>query len=199
MSHDIDLIVTRPQLAFIRTMTEEMSESRHLAGRKWRATLDGIHLDLYVPHVSLLGQHLQLRTERLIGHQEIVDGWVVLDPPGHVATKFAALLDRPDSNPGEKDRLEISALLARGVDSAEAVRVLHDASTRTSREVTQLIDKAFAYLGDLQLNRDQRRHLNEMAIDWRGHSIGHEPLGPSIADADFPPRDRQRRGPGLGL
>jgi hypothetical protein len=199
MSHDIDLIVTRPQLAFIRTMTEEMSESRHLAGRKWRATLDGIHLDLYVPHDSLLGQHLQLRTERLMGHQETVDGWVVLDPPGHVATKLAALLDRPDTIPGEKDRQEIAALLARGVDGSEAVRVLHDASTRAPREVTQLIDQAFVYLGDLQLNRDQRRHLNEIANQWRAHSIGHEPLGPSIADPDPSPRDRRRRGPSLGL
>lgn len=198
-SHDIDLIVTRPQLALIKAMTEEMSESRHLAGRKWRATLEGIHLDLYVPHDSRLGQHLQLRTETLVRRQEIVDGWVVLDPPGHIATKFAALLDRPDTNPGEKDRLEISALLAQGVDTAEAVRVLHEASTRASREITQLIGQAFAYLGDPQLSRDQRRHLNELAVQWRAHSTGREPPDLSRAGPDPPVRYRRRRGPRLGL
>lgn len=198
MSHDIDLIVTRPQLSVIRAMTEEMSESRHLAGRRWRASLDGIHLDLYVPHDSRLGRNLQLRTEELIGRLEIVDGWVLLDLPAHIATKFAALLDRPDTNPGEKDRLEITALLAQGVEAAEAVRVLHDASTRTSREVTQLIGQAFAYLGDLQLSRDHRRHLNELAIQWRTHSIGREPPGLSTPSPDPPPRDRQKRGPSLG-
>ena len=59
MSHDIDLIVTRPQLAALTALADEISESRHLAGRKWRGTLAGIHLDLYVPYQSRLGRHLE--------------------------------------------------------------------------------------------------------------------------------------------
>ena len=73
MSHDIDLIVTRPQLELIKEMTDDFIKSRHLGGRKWRATLDDIHIDLYVPFDSRLGQHLQLRTEVLVRKQEIVD------------------------------------------------------------------------------------------------------------------------------
>lgn len=199
MSHDIDLIVTRPQLALVRAMAEETSESHHLGGRKWRATLDGVHLDLYVPHASQLGSNLQLRTEKLIARQEEVDGWVVLDPPGHIATKLAALLDRPDSNPGEKDRHEIMALLDQGIDAAEGVRVLHDASARQPGEVTQLIAQAFVYLGDLQLNREQRRHLTELAIQWRTRSIGREPPVLSTSDPEPPTRHRRRRGPELSL
>ena len=186
MSHDIDLIVTRPQLATLTALADEMSESRHLAGRKWRGTLDGIHLDLYVPHQSRLGRHLELRTERLVRRTEVVNGWVVLEPPAHLATKLAALVDRPDSAPGDKDRHEIMALLGQGVSTADAVSVLHDASAREPAEVTGLIGRAFEYLGDLRLDRNQRRTLNHLARDWHDHSLrlehhttaAPEPSGP---------------------
>src|SRR5918996_1786141 len=64
MSHDIDLIVTHPQLAALTALVDEMSDSRHLAGRKWRGTLEGIHLDLYVPHQSRLAPRAAHRTAR---------------------------------------------------------------------------------------------------------------------------------------
>jgi hypothetical protein len=171
MSHDIDLIVTRPQLAALTALVDEMSESRHLVGRMWRGTLEGIHLDLYVPYQSRLGQLLELRTERLVRRTEVVDGWVVLEPPAHLATKLAALVDRPDSAPGDKDRLESMALLRQGVDTVAAVDVVHDASAREPAEVTGLIDRAFEYLGDLRLDRHQRRTLNQLARDWHQESL----------------------------
>ncbi|MGH9231249.1 MAG: hypothetical protein ACRD07_21410 [Acidimicrobiales bacterium] len=194
MSHDIDLIVTHAELAALRAQVNEMSESRHLAGRKWRGTLDGIHLDLYVPHQSQLGQHLALRTEHLVAHTEILDGWVVLEPPAHLATKLAALVDRPDSAPGEKDRHEIIALLGQGIDSADAVRVVHDASARDPREVTRLIAQAFDYLGDLRLDRTERRALNQLAREWHNHSVR---LGREAPASDHAAPGR--RGPERGL
>jgi hypothetical protein len=170
MSHDIDLIVTRPQLEAIRRLAADFSESRHIGGRKWRATVDGIHLDLYVPYQSRLGQHLQLRTDRLLDHQERIDDWVVLDVPTHVATKLAALLDRPDTTPGDKDRQEILALLALGVEPRAGVGVIHHASAATADEVHRLIEQAFAYLGDLALDRAQRRWLSGLASQWAAAS-----------------------------
>lgn len=198
MSHDIDLIVTRPQLEAIGLLVEDMSESHHLAGRKWRATLEGIHLDLYVPYESRLGQHLQLRTEVLLEHIAHVDDWTVLTPSGHLATKLAALVDRPDSLPGEKDRQEIWALLALDINPNDAVRVVHDASTRTAGEVDQYLKDAFQYMGDLTLDRSQRQHLRMLGSEWaaasqkildtesRGREVedrrksGREPPGPSL-------------------
>lgn len=90
MSHDIDLIVSRSELAIIAGFGDEVSESHHLGGRKWRGTLDDIHLDLYVPQESRLGRHLQLRVERLGDRRDTVDGWVALDLAAQVATKLAA-------------------------------------------------------------------------------------------------------------
>jgi len=199
MSHDIDLIVTHSELAALQAQVDEMSESRHLAGRKWRGTLDSIHLDLYVPHQSRLGQHLALRTERLVAHTEILDGWVVLEPPGHLATKLAALVDRPDSAPGEKDRHEISALLVQGIDSADAVRIVHDASARDPRDITQLIAQAFDYLGDLRLDRKQRQALKQLAREWHNHSV-RLAEGASATDRAGPGRRRPEQGlPGLEM
>ena len=61
MSHDVDLIVTRGELAILERMAGDLSESHHLAGTKWRATWRSIDLDLYVPFQSRLGANLQLR------------------------------------------------------------------------------------------------------------------------------------------
>src|ERR1035441_5756093 len=63
MSHDIDLIASQNDMAILRPHVEDLSESRHIAQRKWRATWRGIHLDLYVPYQSVLGGRLELRTE----------------------------------------------------------------------------------------------------------------------------------------
>ena len=111
MSHDIDLIVTRAELEQPEAMVDDLSESRHLGGVKWRATWRDIHLDLYVAHQSQLGTNLQLRVEKLAPYVEQVNGYRVLNIPAHTATKVAALLDRPDSMPGRKDRYEILRLL----------------------------------------------------------------------------------------
>ncbi len=170
MSHDIDLIVTRPQLEVIAGLAEDLSESRHLAGRNWRGTLDDVHLDLYVPYESRLGRRLQLRVQRLVHRQQLVDTWIVLDLPAHVATKVAALLDRPDSMPGEKDRQELMALLLKGVDPAEAVGVVHDASTRTPGDVHRLIAEALTYLGEMTLDQGERRRLRRIQQEWSAAS-----------------------------
>jgi hypothetical protein len=143
---------------------------------------------LYVPYESRLGQHLQLKTERLIDHREHVDEWVMLDLAAHLATKLAALLDRPDSTPGDKDRQEIMALLALEVDPTEAVRVVHDASARTPDEVDQHLTEAFHYLGDMTLDQAQRRWLSRLAVEWSAASR-------EIMEAQAPNRDTQRPRP----
>ena len=91
------------------------------------------------------------------------------------------------------------ALCAQGVDAADAVAVLHDASAREPAQVTQLIDRAFDYLRDLRLDPNQRRTLNQLATEWHDHSLRQahtaSPPGPN------PPAQqrRERRRPGLDL
>jgi hypothetical protein len=82
------------------------------------------------------------------------------------------------------------ALVGQGVATADAVGALHDASARQPAEVTRLIDRAFEYLGDLRLDRNQRRTLNQLARDWHNQSL-------QLAhDTASPP---EPGGPGRGL
>jgi hypothetical protein len=167
MSHDVDLIVSRPELAQLGAMVDELSESHHLAGTKWRGTWRGIHIDLHAPYQSRLGANLQLRVEALVPHAEAVGGRRLLSVPAHIATKVAALLDRPDSLPGRKDRQELLNLLSLP-GSGGAPAVIKAASARTPTEVAALIERTFAFLtGQSELTRKDRASLRQMAHQWQ--------------------------------
>lgn len=114
-SHDIDVIVGPEALSLVENRYGSVTASTHIGGKKWRAEIERIHLDLYVPYQSRLGSRLKLRVEALPPHAERVDRWLLLALPAHLVTKFAALLDRPDSEPGEKDRMEIWRLLQQEI------------------------------------------------------------------------------------
>jgi hypothetical protein len=183
MSHDIDLIVTRGELAQVRRLVDEFSESHHLAGTKWRGAWRGIHLDLYAPYQSRLGANLQLRVEALVPYTEVVEGRRLLQVPAHIATKVAALLDRPDSLPGRKDRQELYSLLNLPQASA-APGVIKVASGRTPDQVASLIGRTFEFMaGEPTLNRQDRNRLRQLGQHWR-LTAGPNPsddisLGPS--------------------
>ena len=167
MSHDVDLIVTRGELATLERIVGDLSESHHLAGTKWRATWRSIHLDLYVPFQSRLGANLQLRVELLTSHAETANGYRVLTSAAHTATKIAALLDRPDSLPGRKDRFEILKLLEDPSTSGTPL-IIAAASARTPAQVDKLVRDAFVFLiGEPELNRQARSRLRQMEAVWR--------------------------------
>lgn len=123
-SHDIDVIVGPEALSLVENRYGSVTASTHIAGKKWRAEIERIHLDLYVPYQSRLGSRLKLRVEALPPHAERVDRWLLLALPAHLVTKFAALLDRPDSEPGEKDRMETWRLLQQEIVPDDVARVL---------------------------------------------------------------------------
>lgn len=168
MSHDIDLIVEHAALDVVGTETDDLSLSVHLGGRKWRATLDGIHLDLYVPYRSRLGRRLGLRTESLVPYAERLEQWRVLAMPAHIATKIAALLDRPDTMPGAKDRSELLELLPR-VTASQVLEVIGSASDLHLRDLRDALGpELFAYLGETRpMSAKQREFLRSAEADWR--------------------------------
>jgi hypothetical protein len=187
MSHDVDLIVTRGELAILEAIVGDLSESHHLAGTKWRATWRSIHLDLYVPFQSRLGANLQLRVELLTSHAEMVNGYSVLTSAAHTATKIAALVDRPDSLPGRKDRYEILKLL-KDPATSQTHSIIAAASARTPAQIDKLMHEAFVFLtGEPELNRQARSRLRQMEGVWR-RAVGVElglpqitpDLGPSM-------------------
>jgi hypothetical protein len=169
MSHDIDAIVTHDQLAAITNLGTDTSESHHLGGRKWRTIIDGIHIDLYVPYQSRLGQALQLRVEDLAHHTERIQAWTVLALPAHVASKLAALIDRPHTAPGVKDRYELAALILQGTDLATTVNVIAEASSLPPAGLADTIQQGLDHLTDGSLPPAIRRDLQRALKPWRGN------------------------------
>lgn len=169
MSHDIDLIVDNRSLDAMRAKVDDLSSTDHLGARKWRATLDGIHLDLYVLHQSCLGQRLGLRVEKLAAHAESIGQWRVLTIPAHTATKIAALLDRPDTKPGAKDRVEILSLLPQ-TTAADIVSVIAEASSHELGGLRGTLGtELFAYLDETQpVTKQQRAAVNAWRREWVG-------------------------------
>lgn len=102
--------------------------------------------------------------EKLVPFVEQVNGYRVLSVPAHTATKMAALLDRPDSLPGRKDRYEILRLL-RAPDASRTPVVIRAASARNAEQLTTLTNAAFGFLGD-GLNKKDRAVLRRLATSW---------------------------------
>jgi hypothetical protein len=151
-------------------------------------------LDLYVPYQSRLGANLQLRVEQLEPQSETLNGYRVLTAPAHTATKIAALLDRPDSLPGRKDRHEALRLLADPT-TLSTPTVIALASARSPSQVAELLHRAFGFLiGAAELGPKDRSRLREVETRWQ------KTLTDTVERRWVPEPGRSPdRGPGLGL
>jgi hypothetical protein len=152
ISFDIDLITSQQSRHKLEQMMTDLSPSNNHQGRKLRATIDDVHLDIYLPFESQLGNTLRLKVEVLAEYPDELsfDKWTLLRLEAHICTKMAALLDRHFSEKGEKDAREILALLKlEGVDPVVAAEVLDRASTIGSEHLPAVIGEAFDLIGTI--------------------------------------------------
>lgn len=182
ISRDIDLIIKSPELRQkLRTSVSDYSENGHHSGSvKGRGSVDGIHVDAYIPHESKLGGRLQLRVEVLAEHTEPERhrGWLLLTRDAHIATKIAALLDRPDTEKGQKDAREIVRLIDDGGTASGVVEVMIQATSRDAVEVRGFVATMFDLLPDrARLNKAERRRFADLRREW-------------LDEVDFQLRDR---------
>jgi hypothetical protein len=161
-SHDIDLVLQPHELEILAARWL-VTKTIHL-GTKWRSEVNGIHVDLYVPHQSTLGTRLQLPVSALPSHAVSLEGRRVLDAPAHLATKLAALLDRPDTLPGEKDREEVWLLLRSEAPDPGQLAAVLGASALEGSALTPAVDEALGYLRDLPLSRPERAWLRATSV-----------------------------------
>lgn len=170
ISKDIDLIVFSDEVrGKIESRVSDLSKSDHHHGRKWRGTIDGVHIDIYLPFQSQLGNKLRLRVEELSKHTEpgYHKGWKLLTIEAHTITKMAALLDRPDSEKGLKDAGELLRLLKRGVDPGVATGVLAAATAGPLERIPDYVDTAFRLIAEKGgANKADRRMLDRLRRDW---------------------------------
>ena len=152
ISLDIDLITSQESRHKLEQLMTDLSPSNNHQGRKLRATIDDVHLDIYLPFESQLGSKLRLKVEVLAEYPDELafEKWTLLRLEAHIATKMAALLDRHFSEKGQKDAREILALLKLdGIDPAVAAEVLDRASAVDIGDLPALIGEAFDLIGNI--------------------------------------------------
>ena len=152
ISLDIDLITSQESRHKLEQLMTDLSPSNNHQGRKLRATIDDVHLDIYLPFESQLGSKLRLKVEVLAEYPDEIsfEKWTLLRLEAHIATKMAALLDRHFSEKGQKDAREILALLKLdGIDPAVAAEVLDRASAVDIGDLPALIGEAFDLIGNI--------------------------------------------------
>ena len=103
ISKDIDLIIFSDEVrAKIESRVSDLSKSDHHQGRKWRGIVDGIHIAIYLPYESQLGNKLRLRVETLAEHTE---------------TAFRLIAEKSGAN--KADRRDLDRLRREWVDAAQ--------------------------------------------------------------------------------
>ncbi len=147
-SHDIDIIVDYATLAKLGARFE-LSPSHHISGRKFEIKVEGVGVDVYPVYQSRLGQRLQIPVEVLINHTEKIDRTRILTAEAQFVAKMAALLDRQDTLPGEKDRREMWELMnsGPGVDFKVVAGILRAGGWDGMRQ-SELLDQTFDLLGE---------------------------------------------------
>jgi hypothetical protein len=170
ISLDIDLITSQESRHKLEQLMTDLSPSNNHQGRKLRATIDNVHLDIYLPFESQLGGKLRLKVEILAEYPDELsfEKWTLLRLEAHIATKMAALLDRHFSEKGQKDAREILALLKLdGVDPAVAAEILHRASTVGIEDLPTMIGQAFDLIGNIiKLSKTDQKLLAAAKKSW---------------------------------
>lgn len=172
-SHDIDVIVDHRTLERLRRQFQ-LQSSRHVGGQKFEVRLEGVGIDIYPVYQSKLGQRLQFPVEVLTKHSQMVDRVRVLGPEAQFVAKMAALLDRPDTLPGEKDRQEMWALLShdQGLDFRVTSR-LFDQAGRTPDQQVEILVETFDLLEETpnftKSKRAELRRYRESALEAIRH------------------------------
>lgn len=170
ISLDIDLITSQESRHKLEQLMTDLSPSNNHQGRKLRATIDDVHLDIYLPYESQLGGKLRLKVEVLAEYPDELsfEKWTLLRLEAHIATKMAALLDRHFSEKGQKDAREILALLKlEGVDPVLAAELLDRASALGIEDLPTMIGEAFDLIRNIvKLSKTDQKLLAAAKKSW---------------------------------
>lgn len=178
ISKGIDLIVTDGSRYLLSSVVENLTDNSVHQGRKYRGEVDGVHLDIYVPHESQLGARLRLKVEVLARHvdAETARPWMLLTIDAHFVTKLAALFDRHYSEKGSKDAREVLALLRLGVDPDVALAVLAEAGSGIPGGIPAYVDELFALIPKLvPLSKPEQKLVAAWKRDWVQAALAYVP------------------------
>ncbi len=177
ISYDIDFIVTTDARHRLFNVVPGVTDNNVHQGRKFSGELEGVHLDIYVPHESQLGMRLRLKVEVLAKYvdRDIAPPWLLLTIEAHAMTKLAALLDRSHSEKGAKDARELLALLKEGIDPATALRILAEATDGERHRIPEYVREMFRLITELaKPSKPDQKLLAEWRREWVQESLAFD-------------------------
>lgn len=145
-SKDIDIIIGYEQLSILAGLYPLTKNDRL---KKYEAIKEEVQIDIYLPHLSDLG----VKVEELLGHEQEVEGFKILDIDYLFTLKIHTLNQRARSEKGRKDFLDIISLWQTGkVNSVKVKDLLRQFSF--SEEKKTLLDflKETNEIEELDLN-----------------------------------------------
>lgn len=160
-SKDIDVIVDFGELQKIR---EQFTLKKNERLGKFEIIVEGIDVDIYVPHYSRLSADISNLKGLAVG----LSGFKVAKPELLLALKQGAELDRGESEKGLKDRLDIMALLlGTEIDFGRYLGLVEEGRRERFRRRLIEVVSAFRehnYLGmtPAELKREKRALLEKI-------------------------------------
>src|SRR5690606_25252780 len=110
ISYDIDFIVTTESRHRVQQVVPQVTDNNIHQGRKFSGELEGVHLDIYIPHESQLGMRLQLKVEALSRYVDREIAPLVkegVDPDVALGILAEATAGTPEAIPGYVDEMFI--------------------------------------------------------------------------------------------
>lgn len=157
-SKDIDLIIEYEELEKIRKRFFLTKNDRL---KKYEISLDGIDIDIYLPFYSNLG----LPVEEIKNYVQSLEGFTVPRPEILLILKQKAYLDRVGTPKGEKDKIDILAILSKiDLDFTFYKKILKD--YRLEKYLIHLKDllQSVVQVPELDLNAFQYSKLKKKIL-----------------------------------
>jgi len=159
-SKDIDVLLTKwEDLEEIKKQYEPKKNDRL---KKYEIIVSDIDVDIYLPHYS----QMIIPCDQLVTMNVAKEGFNVLKPEPLLILKQQALLDRKDSIKGQKDRIDILALLSnKTIDFKEYKRLVEHYKISyfvdELKKTIKLAKEEYSYLNITNL-----REIKKIKEEW---------------------------------
>jgi len=159
-SKDIDVLLTKwEDLEEIKKQYEPKKNDRL---KKYEIIVSDIDVDIYLPHYS----QMIIPCDQLVTMNVTKEGFHVLKPEPLLILKQQALLDRKDSIKGQKDRIDILALLSnKTIDFKEYKRLVEHYKipyfADELKKTIRLAKEEYSYLNITNL-----REIKKIKEEW---------------------------------
>ncbi len=157
-SKDIDIIVDFSELEKLRK-DFELEKNERL--KKYQARIEEVEIDIYLPYFSKLG----VPVESLLPYSSLKEGFKILEMEALLITKLSAYKQRKASIKGQKDLVDIVALITdKAFDFKKFNKLVKNFKLEPLRQELIELLKQTKELPELRLNKHQFSKLKKQLL-----------------------------------